>query len=317
MWAYIVRKLLANVPVYFSIVLFVMIVLRLGPDPVNAYLGKHADEQQKQLLSEQMGLERSFATQYFELVGNVFTLDFSERSWEQKRPVGEMVREAIPPSLAIMVPSVFLTSLISIAISLLSAFYRGSRIDRFLVMCAVMGMCVSYLVYIIFGQYFGAYRLNEALGHELFAIEGYEPGIPAWVHFCMLPVMINILVAMGYDTRFYRAVMVEEISKDYITTARAKGATKRKIMFVHMLKNAMIPIVTRVMITVPFLVTGSLLVEMYFNIPGMGRTLITAIRSYDFPVIQSFTAMFAALFIVTNILTDVLYAVVDPRVRLS
>jgi peptide/nickel transport system permease protein len=184
-------------------------------------------------------------------------------------------------------------------------------------MAAVMGMCVSYLVYIIFGQYFGAYRLNEALGREVFAIEGYAPGLQAWVHYCLLPVLINIFVAMGYDTRFYRAVMVEESSKDYITTARAKGATRKKIMFVHMLKNAMIPIVTRIMITVPFMVTGSLLVEMYFNIPGMGRTLITAIRSYDFPVIQSFTAMFAALFIVTNILTDVLYALVDPRVRLS
>ena len=129
--------------------------------------------------------------------------------------------------------------------------------------------------------------------------------------------MISTIVAMGYDTRFYRTVMVEETQRDYIRTARAKGLTERRVMFKHMLKNAMISIITRIMITLPFLVTGSILLEMYFNIPGMGRTLITAIKGLDFPIVQTFTAIFAALFIVSNILTDVLYALVDPRVRLQ
>jgi peptide/nickel transport system permease protein len=111
--------------------------------------------------------------------------------------------------------------------------------------------------------------------------------------------------------------MVEESTRDYITTAIAKGATTRKVMFVHMLKNAMIPIITRVMITLPFLVTGSILLETYFRIPGMGKLLIDAITNRDFPIVQTFTAIFALLFIATNILTDVLYALVDPRVRLS
>ena len=111
--------------------------------------------------------------------------------------------------------------------------------------------------------------------------------------------------------------MVEETQRDYIITARAKGAGQAKIMFVHMLKNAMIPIITRIMITLPFLITGSILLEMFFGIPGMGRTLIFAINAKDFPVIQAFTAIFAAIFILTNILTDVLYALVDPRVRLT
>jgi peptide/nickel transport system permease protein len=178
-------------------------------------------------------------------------------------------------------------------------------------------MSVSFLVYIILGQYFGAYLLNESIDGELFAIEGYESGLANWPHYCLLPVLISTIVALGYDTRFYRAVMVEESTRDYILTAQAKGASTTKIMFVHTLKNAMIPITTRIMITLPFLVTGSILLEMYFNIPGMGRTLITAITAKDFPVIQAFTAMFAALFIATNILTDVLYALVDPRVRLQ
>jgi peptide/nickel transport system permease protein len=130
-------------------------------------------------------------------------------------------------------------------------------------------------------------------------------------------VLISLIVSMGYDTRFYRAVMVEESEKDYITTARAKGVGKNRIMFVHMLKNAMIPIVTRISISLPFLITGSILLEQFFGIPGMGQTLILAVNSMDFPVIQAFTAVYAAFYIATNIATDILYAWVDPRIRLS
>ena len=133
----------------------------------------------------------------------------------------------------------------------------------------------------------------------------------------LLPVLISVIVSMGYDTRFYRAVMVEETQADYITTARAKGAPQSKVMFVHMLRNAMIPIVTRVMITLPFLVTGSILLEEFFGIPGMGYVLLSAIRNNDFPVVEGFTAVFAGLFILSIIATDILYAVFDPRVRLQ
>jgi peptide/nickel transport system permease protein len=129
--------------------------------------------------------------------------------------------------------------------------------------------------------------------------------------------MISVIVSMGYDTRFYRAVMVEETQAEYITTARAKGASRTKIMFVHMLRNAMIPIITRVMITLPFLVTGSILLEQFFGIPGMGYTLLSAITNGDFPVVEVFTAVFAGLFILSLIATDILYALFDPRVRLQ
>ena len=129
--------------------------------------------------------------------------------------------------------------------------------------------------------------------------------------------MISVIVSMGYDTRFYRAVMVEETQAEYITTARAKGASRIKIMFVHMLRNAMIPIITRVMITLPFLVTGSILLEQFFGIPGMGYTLLSAITNGDFPVVEVFTAVFAGLFILSLIATDILYALFDPRVRLQ
>jgi peptide/nickel transport system permease protein len=317
MWAYVFRRVLYNVPVYLGIILLLMLALWLR-DPIPGFLGKHADDEQYATFAEKSGLDRPFYIQYFTFLKKIATLDFKEESWDNPGvAVGDMIQRGIWPSLALTVPALALTTLFSVCVAMISAYYRGRPADRVMVFVAVLGMSISFLVYIILGQYFGAYRLNQWLGHDLFAISGYEPGLANWPYYCLLPVLISVIVAMGYDTRFYRAVMVEETNRDYITTARAKGATKRKIMFVHMLKNAMIPIITRVVITLPFLITGSILLEMYFNIPGMGRTLIIAVEHKDYPVIRAFTAIFAALYIASNILTDVLYALVDPRIRLQ
>ncbi len=331
MWAYIVRKVLYNIPVYLGILLFVMLALRVN-DPVYAFLGKNANEQQIEAKRTNMGLDRPFVVQYFSFVGKLVTLDFTARSWEQEREVKDIITNAVPATAMITVPALFLTAAISISIGLICAFYRGLKIDQTLMILAVLGMSISFLVYIIVGQYVGGYLLGANNRNLLpFEVEGYDTrlstasfwlrtpldAIGGWLKFCGLPVLISVLVAMGYDTRFYRAVMVEETGRDYIVTARAKGATGRKIMFVHMLKNAMIPIITRVMISLPFLIVGSILLEVYFGIPGMGRALITAINAKDFPVVEYMSALFAAVVIGTVILTDVLYAIVDPRVRLS
>ncbi len=327
MWAFIVRKLLYYIPVYLGIILILMGALRIKGDPAYAYLGKNATQQQLELLRQQMGLDDPFLIQYVKYLGKIATLDFEEESWAQDgRSVRDILIRSIPPSLSITVPTLFASVCISIVIALISAYFRGRAVDQILMVLAVLGMSISYLVYIIFGQFFGA-GLPQIKGvYTPFAVKGYEPWMPLlseganpinWVTYCLLPVIIGVIVAMGYDTRFYRAVMVEESSRDYITTALAKGASKRKVMFVHMLKNAMIPIITRVMTTLPFLITGAILIEIYFIIPGMGFQLINAIRANDFPVVQGFVAVFAVIFIISVILTDVLYAIVDPRIRLS
>ncbi|MFN0132165.1 MAG: ABC transporter permease [Phycisphaerales bacterium] len=341
MWPFILRRLLASIPVYLGIILIVMAALRVS-DPVNAYLGKNATQEQIQLKRRAMGLDRPFVTQYVEFLGRIATLDFGTEhrryeSWKYEgQNVGKKLAEAVGPSLSITLPEMALTTVVSITIGMISAYCRGRWIDRWLMFLVVLGMSVSVLVFIVLGQKFGSTWLKSALGLGWFAASGYEPWLawskqpvfglipyptrfsPAtWAHYCLLPVLIYVVVAIGYDTRFYRAVMVEETTKDYITTAIAKGAPKPKIMFVHMLKNAMIPIITRVMITLPFLIAGSILLEYQFRIPGMGKLIIDAIKDRDFPIIQTFTAIFACVFIISNILTDVLYALVDPRVRLS
>ena len=317
MWSFIIRRLLYSIPIYLGILLLVMAALRIN-DPVNAYLGKHASQEQIDLKRREMGLDRPFLVQYGSFVANVATLDFEQPSWRyETKTVGQILRESAVPSLSLAIPAFVITTIVSIAVGLISAYFRGTLIDRALMTLIVLGMSVSVLVFIIFGQYFGAYWLKNRFGLNLFATGGYEPGLGRWAYYLLLPVLIDVVLAMGYDTRFYRAVMVEEPTRDHVTTAIAKGASKPRLLFVHVLKNAMIPIITRVMISLPFLIGGSILLETQFRIPGMGKALIDAITNKDFPVIQAFTAMFAAVFVLSTILTDVLYALVDPRVRLS
>lgn len=328
MWAFILRKILYNIPVYLGALLLVFFALRVQ-DPVYAFLGQEAGPEEAQRLRESMGLHLPAYQQFWNYVSSVATMNFSESSWNQRgTSVGTILARSVVPSLSITVPTLVLSTLIGVFVSLIAAYFRGRTADKLLMVLAVLGMSISFLVYIIFGQFFLAFQPRvEGWGFAPFAIQGYRPWISLdgglsvyplrWVEYCLLPVLIGVIVSMGYDTRFYRAVMVEETGRDYITTAVAKGASKPKIMFVHMLKNAMIPVITRVMSTLPFVVVGSILLEMYFGIPGMGREIITAIVNKDFPVIQAFVAVFGLIFIATIILTDVLYAVFDPRVRLS
>jgi len=315
MWQYVLRKLLWNIPVYLGILLVVMLALRVN-DPVWVRLGKNAKQEDYDRERKELGLDTPFLKQYGKLL---WGFDLKRQSWDKPgRSVGEELSQAVWPSLWIALPALILTTLVALGIALVAAFRRGRALDRWLMAGAVVGMSISYVVYIILGQYFGAYKLKEWTGAEIFAIQGYDTNRAFWwAHFCALPVLINVALAIGYDSRFYRAVVVEEATRDHVRTARAKGLGERRVWLRHVLRNALIPVITHVMITLPFLVAGEILVEVFFNIPGMGRTLITAILGKDFPMVQGFTAVFAAIFIFTNILTDVLYALVDPRVRLS
>lgn len=322
MLSYVIRRILYNIPIYLVIVLVVMAMLRIN-DPVTAYLSKNPTEQERKLKTEELGLDRPFVVQYFIMLKSIATFDYSAKSWYQEtNTVGEVIGPSILPSLKITVPALTISTLLSVCIGLVAAVNRGRTIDRGLMFLAVVGMSISFLVFIILGQYFGAFWLTDKVGTEIFSIR-YEPSrltgnfFADWVKFYSLPVLISVIVSVGYDTRFYRSVIVEQTTADYIRTAKAKGCSQLRVMFKHLLRNALIPIITRVMITLPFLIVGSLLLEVYFSIPGMGRTLLTHMTNKDFAVTQTIVSLLAAIFILSNILTDVLYAIVDPRVRLS
>jgi len=307
---YVLRRLFQGLPTLLGVTLVTFMLLNVfGGDPVRARLGKSATPEDMAALRQEYGLDRGYVAQYGTYLWEIVTLDFG-RTFVTREPVRDVILRSLGPSICITAPALLLTTLISLSVGLVSAFNRGRLLDRALVVSSVIGMSISFLVYIVAGQYFLAYKLGW------FQVYGYDSGWLGRWQYLVLPILVQVVVAVGYDVRFYRAVMVEETERQHVTTARAKGLAPGLVMFKHVLKNAMIPIITRVMITVPFLITGSVLVESFFGVPGLGLKILTALDEQDYPLIKAVTFLVSALFILGNILTDMLYAAVDPRVRL-
>ena len=233
-----------------------------------------------------------------------------------KEPISRMFLEGLGPSIAVTLPALALYSCLSVVLGLVCAYWRGTLVDKFIVVGSTIGMALSYVAVMIFAQYFLAFVPNQR-GWPLFPITGFERGFFACMPYVLLPNLISTFVALGYDTRFFRAVAVEEMNKEYIRTAKAYGADTRTILFKHVLKNIMIPIISRVIVELPFMIAGSFLLESFFVIPGLGYKLLHAIESADYPVIKTFTMLIALLVVVMNTVADILNSLVDPRVKLS
>ena len=311
MWVYVLRRLAYGVLIVLGVTALIFIILtKVGGDPVLGLLDKNPTQEEIDAARVQYGLDRPLVVQYLDYLGGLFTGDLGT-SWKTHEPVSEMIGRRVGPSLSFTVPALLLTTLLAVVIGILASFFRGRAPDRGLMAMAVFGMSISFLVYIVVFQYLLAYVL------PVFHIHGYESGFFERWQYLALPIIIMVIVGLGYDARFYRSVFVEEAVRDHVTTAYAKGAGRARVLFVHVLKNAMIPVITRVMIRLPFLVVGSLLIERFFGIPGIGDALLSALDQADFPVIRGIAALISVVFVFTTILTDILYAVVDPRVRLE
>ena len=226
-------------------------------------------------------------------------------------PISQRLLAGAGPSFALTLPLFLVGLVVGVLISLFVAFFRGTYIDRLGLTLAVLAMSVSILLYIIGGQFL--------LGRLLrwFPVSGFEPDLSVIWRFLALPVIVGVASQVGSDIRFYRTVFVEEIYKDYVRTARAKGAGEMRIMLVHVLRAALVPIVTNVVMVIPFLFTGSLLLEAGFGIPGLGSVTVEAINSNDFSTLRAVVFLGSLLFIFGQILTDIAYTLVDPRIRLS
>lgn len=311
MYSYILRRLLYVIPVLLGVCFIIFVIFNVvAPDPAFILLGRHATLEQIAQLHRELGIDKPFWEQYFQIVKSAFTFDFGY-SWSSKQQIWEMIKVGVGPSLSITFPLFVIVNVLSISIALLVSFYRGKLIDKAVLLLSIGMMSIPSLAYILFGQYFFAYKLGW------FEISGYEAGFPAFIPYVILPLILYVAISWGPDTRFYRAVILDEVYQDYVRTARAKGVTEIKIMFKHVLKNAMIPILTYVIIQIPFLILGLLLAEAFFSIPGLGAITIKAINTSDFPVIKAMTILSAVGFIVFGVITDVLYTVVDPRMRLK
>lgn len=311
MTKYILRRLLYMIPVLLGVSLIIFVLFNLvAGDPTAVLLGKNATARQMADLREQLGLNKSLFAQYLDVVKSAFTFNFGY-SWATKQEITYMIRQGAYPSLCLSIPAFVLSTVFSLIISLFVAYFRGKGIDLFIRFLCIAGMSISALAYILFFQWFFAFEMGW------FEISGFEYGFPDFVPYVALPAIIWILLSLGPDVRFFRTVILDEIYQDYVRTARAKGLSEINILLKHVLRNAMIPIITYVVIQLPFLILGALLLESFFSIPGLGGMTLNALNSSDFPVIKAMAILSSVMYIVFGLISDILYTFADPRVKLK
>lgn len=310
MTAYVLRRLLHMIPIVFGVAVLVFVLFAtVGEDPVRTALGSHATPEAIADLRSRWGLDKPLPMQFVDFVRRIATFDLGE-SYNSGEKLTTIFKRGALVSLSVTLPPFLIGIVLSIAVALLIAYFRGSWLDHYSTFVFVGSMSVSYLVYIITFQYLFAFRL------DWFPISGYEPGL-ASIPYLMLPWIIIVVVSAGPDIRVLRTVFLDETRADYVRTAFAKGAGEGQVLFKHILKNAMIPVLTYWVTSVPFLILGAFLMERFFSIPGIGDTLINAVNTGDRPILMTLTVLIAIAYSLFNLLTDILYAYVDPRVKLS
>jgi len=312
---YAVRKLVGGIPLILGVT-FVSFLLMVyfGPDQTYELLGKNPTEEQIAEVRRELGYDRPFFVRYGEYLKELVTLDFG-LSDSTGEPVSEMLGRSIPISLALITPGFILGNVLGILLALIAAYHRSGWIDKAIMGFSVVGMSVSFLIVIIGFQLL----LSSSYGLNLFPVRGWNVNsLYDYVMYVTVPTLATVFVALGYNTRFYRAVLVEEMTRDHVRTARAFGIPPGKLLYKHILKNSAIPIITRIMFSIPLvIVSGSLLIESYFGIPGVGKVTFDAITTGDQPVLKAVVGLTAVLFVITLLLTDIMYRAVDPRVTLK
>ncbi len=322
---YFLRRIAYAIPILFGVNLITFLlffVVNTPDDMARLHLGdRHLTEQSiaiwktehgynKPVLfnAESPGLDKFTDTIFFDKSLRLFAFDFGRS--DAGRPILADISQRMWPSLAIALPTFIIGLLTNISVALLVLLFRASRLETFVMVSAVILMSISGLFYIIGGQY-----LISKIWQWL-PISGYVPGEHLW-RFILLPTLIGIVAGLGIGIRWYRSLFLEELHKDYARSARARGISEIGILFKHILQNAMIPILTGVVVVIPTLFMGSLIMEAFFAIPGLGSYTVDAIQSQDFAIVRSMVYLGAFLYILGLIMTDLAYAWVDPRVRLN
>ena len=321
MLAFLIRRLAYGVVVVQGVLLLLFVLFFLYATPTEMArraVGEKAPPEVLQQWIVNHGYDRPrvwnpadpFDTLLADHFRRMLTFDFG-RSDADDSPIVERLRRGVGPSLGVTVPLFVAGLVVSIGLSLFVAYFRETYIDRMGVVLAVLALSIPIMLYIIGAQFL----LGKLL--RWFPISGFDPDPLLVSRFLAIPWLIGLLSGLGGDVRFYRTVFVEETSRDYVRTARAKGCGDGRIMWRHVLRNAMIPILTHVVVAIPFLFTGSLLLESFFGIPGLGSITVDAIHGNDFATLRVMVYIGALLFVLAQIATDVCYTLVDPRVRLE
>ncbi len=312
MLAYILRRSWQMIPTMAGVILLVFVLFTLfGGDPAEIIGGLNATPEQVKAVREQLGLDKPWYVQLWYFLERIFTFDWG-KSWATNETVANLFATRLPATLTVMLPILILDVGLAIVAALAVAYVRGSLTDRVVMIISTLALSVSFLVYIIIGQWLFAFQLGWA------PVQGW--GNNFWTNittYAPLPIFLAVLVSLAPHTRLYRSFFLDEVNQDYVRTARAKGVGENTILFKHVLRNAMIPILTNVGTQLPGVFIGSFLIEQFFSIPGIGREVLLAVNRSDYPVIQAVTIYLAALTMVINLATDVMYKLVDPRVVLK
>jgi peptide/nickel transport system permease protein len=308
--AYIIRRLWQMIPTMLGVILLVFVLFNwVGGDPAYVLAGKISNQEQIDNIRRQLGVDQPAWVQLWIFIKQVLTGDFGA-SWSTNEKVSSILTTRLGPSLTVLGPLLVLDTLISIGLALAVAYVRGSLTDRAVMIACTIGLSISVLVVIIVFQYVFAYKFGW------FPVQGWGNSFAENLFvYSALPILIGLTVGIAPNLRLYRTFFLDEINQDYVRTARAKGLSENRIMWVHVLRNASIPIITHLMAGLPGLLLGSFLIERFFSIPGIGREVILAVERSDFPVIKALTVYVAFATMAANLLADLMYKAVDPRVQ--
>src|SRR5256885_1600586 len=312
MTAYIIRRLWQMIPTLLGVILLVFVLFNwVGGDPAYVLAGKISSAEQIENIRRQLGVDQPYTVQLWIFIKQILTADFGA-SWSTNEAVSHILATRLGPSMTVLVPLLILDTFIAIGLALAVAYVRGSLTDRAVMIVCTVGLSISVLVYIIVFQYFFAYKLGW------FPVQGWGNSFRENLFtYSALPILIGLVVSIAPNLRLYRTFILDEINQDYVRTARAKGLSDNKILWTHVLRNASIPIITHVMAGLPGLLIGAFLIERFFSIPGIGREVILAVERSDFPVVKAITIYVAVATMIVNLLADLMYRAVDPRVQLK
>ncbi len=312
MAAYLIRRLWQMIPTLAGVILLVFFLFKwFGGDPAEVLAGLNATQEQVKAIRQTLGLDEPVWYQLWLFVKQVATFDWG-KSWATNEAVANLFATRLPATLTVMIPILILDVLLALPIAMYVAYRRGSLTDRVIMVTTTIALSISFLVYVIVGQYVFGFQLGW------FPVQGWSDS--TWTNlttYVPLPVLLAVMVGLAPQTRLYRSFFLDELGHDYVRTARAKGMTEGVVLFRHVLRNALIPILTNIGLSLPGIFVGSFLIETFFSIPGLGREVLLAVNRSDFPVIQATTIYLAVLTMLINLLTDIAYKVADPRVVLK
>jgi len=310
---YTFRRTLYAIPILIGVtgLTFVLFFISVSPEQMarRNLTARNPTPAQLHQWIDQHGYDKPKVVQFFNYTKSLFLFQFG-KSDVTGQDISERLKKGMVPSTEVGILAFIASILTNVFCAVYFAYYRGTYVDNWGRFVCVLGMSITSVVYIIGGQYLLGIILR------LWPIAGYHIGLSSW-KFVVLPALVGVISSFGGSVRLYRTFILEEINQDYVRTARAKGVPESRVLFQHVLKNAAIPFITSIVLSIPFLITGSLLLESFFGIPGIGNITVEAVSGQDFATIRATTFFYTILYIIGAIMTDVAYAAADPRIRLE